>query len=176
MRGRGALRPPFSSAGLRGGWGRRIPLGMRALPTPRGALTPHRPLADLTWLRVGGPADWLFQPADEADLCDFLGALAPDIPVFPMGVGSNLIVRDGGIRAVVIRLGRGFNAISIEDGRVTAGAAALDAHVARRAAEAGLDEGEAMSFLFEHFDSVTDKDNLTHRLRLFNSELDDRKR
>jgi UDP-N-acetylmuramate dehydrogenase len=112
---------------------------MTPLPTPRGALTPHRPLADLTWLRVGGPADWLFQPADEADLCTFLAALDPAVPVFPMGVGSNLIVRDRGIRAVVIRLGRGFNGIAAADGLVTAGAAALDAHVARRAAEAGID-------------------------------------
>lgn len=105
----------------------------------RGTLTQDRPLADLTWLRVGGPADWLFQPADEADLADFLRGLPPEVPVFPMGVGSNLIVRDGGLRAVVIRLGRGFNAIAVEGDRVTAGAAALDAHVARRAAEAGLD-------------------------------------
>ncbi len=112
---------------------------MILLPTPRGTLTPNRPLADLTWLRVGGPADWLFQPADEADLADFLAALDPSVAVFPMGVGSNLIVRDGGIRAVVIRLGRGFNGISVDGDRVTAGAAALDAHVARRAAEAGLD-------------------------------------
>lgn len=112
---------------------------MSALPTPRGTLTPDRPLADLTWLRVGGAADWLFQPADEADLAGFLAALDPAVPVFPMGVGSNLIVRDGGIRGVVIRLGRGFNAISVEGERVTAGAAALDAHVARRAAEAGRD-------------------------------------
>jgi len=88
---------------------------------------------------VGGPADWLFQPADEDDLAVFLAALDPVVPVFPMGVGSNLIVRDGGIRAVVIRLGRGFNGISVEGDRVTAGAAALDAHVARKAAEAGLD-------------------------------------
>ncbi|GHC11441.1 UDP-N-acetylenolpyruvoylglucosamine reductase [Gemmobacter nanjingensis] len=112
---------------------------MTKLPTPRGALTPDRPLSDLTWLRVGGPADWLFQPADEADLAEFLAALPPGVPVFPMGVGSNLIVRDGGIRAVVIRLGRGFNGITVEGGRVTAGAAALDAHVARKAAEAGRD-------------------------------------
>jgi UDP-N-acetylmuramate dehydrogenase len=102
-------------------------------------LTPDRSLAELTWLRVGGPADWLFQPADEDDLAVFLAALDPVVPVFPMGVGSNLIVRDGGIRAVVIRLGRGFNGISVEGDRVTAGAAALDAHVARKAAEAGLD-------------------------------------
>ncbi len=109
------------------------------LPPVRGALTPERPLADLTWLRVGGPAEWLFQPADLDDLSDFLSALPADVPVFPMGVGSNLIVRDGGIRGVVIRLGRGFNGIAVAGARVTAGAAALDAHVARRAAEAGVD-------------------------------------
>lgn len=105
----------------------------------RGRLTADRPMAELTWLRVGGPADWLFQPADEADLAGFLAALDGDIPVFPMGVGSNLIIRDGGLRAVVIRLGRGFNAIEIEGNRVSAGAAALDAHVARKAAAAGRD-------------------------------------
>jgi UDP-N-acetylmuramate dehydrogenase len=109
------------------------------VPTPRGTLTPNRPLADLTWLRVGGPADYLFQPADEADLSEFLRGLDASVPIFPMGVGSNLIVRDGGLRAVVIRLGRGFNAIEIQGDTVTAGAAALDAHVARKAAEAGLD-------------------------------------
>ncbi len=108
-------------------------------PAVRGVLTEHRPLADLTWLRVGGPADVLFQPADEADLAGFLAGLAPEVTVFPMGVGSNLIVWDGGIRAVVIRLGRGFNGIAVEGDTVVAGAAALDAHVARRAAEAGLD-------------------------------------
>ena len=111
----------------------------QTLPPVRGTLTPNRPLADLTWLRVGGPADWLFSPADEADLADFLAAVDPGLPIFPMGVGSNLIVRDGGIRAVVIRLGRGFNGIQIEGDTVTAGAAALDAHVAKKAAEAGLD-------------------------------------
>jgi UDP-N-acetylmuramate dehydrogenase len=109
------------------------------LPTPRGTLTASRPLAELTWLRVGGPADWLFQPADEEDLRGFLAALDRSVAVFPIGVGSNLIVRDGGLRAVVIRLGRGFNTIEIRDDTVTAGAAALDAHVARKAAEAGLD-------------------------------------
>lgn len=112
-----------------------------SLPPVRGALTPNRAMADLTWLRVGGPADWLFQPADEEDLSAFLAALPAEVPVFPMGVGSNLIVRDGGIEGVVIRLGRGFNAIRAEGTRVTAGAAALDAHVARRAAEAGIDLG-----------------------------------
>ncbi len=109
------------------------------LPPVRGTLTADRPLADLTWLRVGGPADALFQPADLSDLQAFLANLPLDVPVFPMGVGSNLIVRDGGIRGVVIRLGRGFNAIETNDNTVTAGAAALDAHVARKSAEAGLD-------------------------------------
>ncbi len=109
------------------------------LPGVRGKLTPNRPLDDLTWLRVGGPADYLFSPADLDDLRGFLRDLPPSVAVFPMGVGSNLIVRDGGLRAVVIRLGRGFNGIEIEGNHVTAGAAALDAHVARKAADAGLD-------------------------------------
>lgn len=112
---------------------------MQSLPTPLGTLTRNRPLSDLTWLRVGGPADWLFQPADAADLAQFLSELDPAIAVFPIGVGSNLIVRDGGIRAVVIRLGRGFNSIEIQGDSVIAGAAALDAHVARKAAGAGRD-------------------------------------
>lgn len=112
---------------------------MTDMPDVRGRLTPNRSLNDLTWLRVGGPADWLFQPADLQDLSDFLAALPSEIAVFPMGVGSNLIVRDGGLRAVVIRLGRGFNGIEVTNGHVTAGAAALDAHVAKKAADAGLD-------------------------------------
>ncbi|MGR3315601.1 UDP-N-acetylmuramate dehydrogenase [Roseovarius indicus] len=112
---------------------------MTDMPTPRGKLTPDRPLSDLTWLRVGGPADYLFQPADTEDLAAFLKALDPAVTVFPMGVGSNLIVRDGGLRAVVVRMGRGFNGIEVEGNRVTAGAAALDAHVARKAADGGVD-------------------------------------
>lgn len=104
----------------------------------RGTLTAGKPLDGLTWLRVGGPAEWLFQPADADDLADFLRALDADIPVFPMGVGSNLIVRDGGLRGVVIRLGRVFNEITVAE-KITAGAAALDAHVARKAADAGRD-------------------------------------
>ncbi len=114
-------------------------MNTKTLPKVRGTLTQNRPLAPLTWLRVGGLADWLFQPADARDLAAFLAALDPAIAVFPMGVGSNLIVRDGGIRAVVIRLGRGFNAIQTDGNLVTAGAAALDAHVARKAAAAGVD-------------------------------------
>ncbi|MCR8546488.1 UDP-N-acetylmuramate dehydrogenase [Salipiger sp. P9] len=109
------------------------------LPETRGRLVPNRPLSELTWLRVGGPAELFFQPADLEDLQAFLRALPAGRAVFPMGVGSNLIVRDGGLRAVVIRLGRGFNGISVTGRRVTAGAAALDSHVARRAAEAGVD-------------------------------------
>jgi UDP-N-acetylmuramate dehydrogenase len=112
---------------------------MLELPTVRGTLTLQRELADLTWMRVGGPAEVLFQPADVEDLSAFLAALDPAIPVFPMGVGSNLIVRDGGISGVVIRLGRGFNTIEISGDHVVAGAAALDAHVARKAVDWGLD-------------------------------------
>jgi UDP-N-acetylmuramate dehydrogenase len=108
-------------------------------PDTRGKLTENRLLSELTWLRVGGPADVLFQPADLEDLQSVLVALDPSVAVFPMGVGSNLIVRDGGIRAVVIRMGRGFNGIEIAGNRVTAGVAALDAHVARKSAMAGLD-------------------------------------
>lgn len=114
-------------------------MNLADLPDVRGTLSFQRSLADLTWLRVGGPADVLFQPADIRDLASFLAKLVPDVPVFPMGVGSNLIVRDGGVRGVVVRLGRGFNNIDIEDGRIIAGAAALDAHVARKVAEAGRD-------------------------------------
>lgn len=116
---------------------------MTKMPNTRGKLTQARDLADLTWLRVGGPADWLFQPADVEDLAQFLKALDPDVAVFPMGVGSNLIVRDGGLRAVVVRMGRGFNHIEVEGNHVTAGVAALDAHVARKAAQNGVD----MTFL-----------------------------
>ena len=105
----------------------------------RGKLTAGYDLSGLTWLRVGGAADWLFLPKDRDDLATFLAALPDNVDVFPMGVGSNLIVRDGGLRSVVIRLGRAFAEISIDGDIVTAGAGALDAHVARRAAEAGLD-------------------------------------
>ncbi len=105
----------------------------------RGKITEDRSLAELTWLRVGGPADVFFQPADVADLQAFLAALPSDVPVIPMGVGSNLIVRDGGVRAAVIRMGRGFNHIDVDGSHVRCGVAALDAHVARKAADVGLD-------------------------------------
>ena len=112
---------------------------MSDIPSPRGKLTQNRDLSSLTWLRVGGAADYFFQPADEDDLCQFMRGLPSDIAVFPIGVGSNLIVRDGGLRAVVVRLGRGFNQIAIDGRHLRVGAAALDAHVARKSAEAGLD-------------------------------------
>jgi len=110
------------------------------LPDVRGRLLRDEPLAPFTWLRVGGPADVLFLPADEADLSGFLAALDPATPVTPLGVGSNTLVRDGGVEGVVIRLaGRAFSRIErVGDRRLMAGAAALDAHLAREAAAAGL--------------------------------------
>ncbi len=111
----------------------------QTLPKPRGRLTPDRDLSGLTWLRVGGPAEWLFQPADMQDLSDFLRDLDPDMDVFAMGVGSNLIVRDGGLPGVTIKLGRPFMDIAVDGEMVTAGAAALDARVAKAAADAGVD-------------------------------------
>ena len=109
-----------------------------ALPQLRGRLIANQPMADLTWFRVGGPAQILFSPADEEDLAYFLSNLADDIPVTVVGLGSNLLVRDGGVPGVMIRLGRGFNEIAIEEGRVRAGSAAPDVKVARAAADAGL--------------------------------------
>jgi len=110
------------------------------LPEVAGTYTFERSLADLSWLRVGGASELLFQPADLADLQVFLRELPTSVPVFPIGVCSNLIIRDGGIKGVVIRMGRGFNGIEVlADNCVRAGAAALDAHVARKAAAAGID-------------------------------------
>jgi UDP-N-acetylmuramate dehydrogenase len=108
------------------------------LPQLRGRLIPNQSLAELTWFRVGGPAQVLFGPEDEADLAYALGRLPPDLPVTVVGLGSNLIVRDGGVPGVVIRLGRGFNDIAIEGTRVRAGAAVPDVRVARAAQEAGV--------------------------------------
>ncbi|MES2303464.1 MAG: UDP-N-acetylmuramate dehydrogenase [Pseudomonadota bacterium] len=79
-----------------------------SLPSVRGKLTPNAPLAPLVWFKSGGTADWLFEPKDVADLQDFLAGLAPDVPVMALGLGSNLIVRDGGVPGVVIRLGKAF--------------------------------------------------------------------
>jgi UDP-N-acetylmuramate dehydrogenase len=110
-----------------------------ALPQLRGRLLANEPLAPLTWFRVGGPAQVLFMPEDESDLGYFLKNLDGKIPVTVIGLGSNLIVRDGGIAGVVIRLGRGFSDIAVEEGaRVRAGTAVPDVKVARAAQEAGI--------------------------------------
>ena len=109
------------------------------LPDLRGRLLANEPLAPLTWFRVGGPAQALFMPEDEADLGYALANLPRDIPVTVIGLGSNLIVRDGGVPGVVIRLGRGFNEVKVEPGhRVRAGAAVPDLRVAKAAQEAGI--------------------------------------
>jgi UDP-N-acetylmuramate dehydrogenase len=110
-------------------------------PKLRGRLTADAPIAEATWFRVGGPAEALFSPADEDDLAYVLSALPREFPVTTIGLGSNLIVRDGGVAGLVIRLGgRAFGAIEIMDGfRVAAGAAAPDQYVAKAAATAGVD-------------------------------------
>jgi UDP-N-acetylmuramate dehydrogenase len=109
------------------------------MPALRGRLVANQSLAELTWFRVGGPAQVLFMPEDEADLADFLAHLPAEIPVVVIGLGSNLIVRDGGVPGVVIRLGRGFGEVKVEDGsRIRAGTAAPDVKVSRVAQEAAI--------------------------------------
>ncbi|HTT78850.1 MAG TPA: UDP-N-acetylmuramate dehydrogenase [Stellaceae bacterium] len=115
------------------------------LPPARGRLVANAPIGPLTWFRVGGPAEVLFRPADRADLADFLAALPADVPVTVIGVGSNLLVRDGGVKGVVVRLGRGFADIAAEDAEIRAGAGALDLNVALTAAEAGIAGVEFLS-------------------------------
>jgi UDP-N-acetylmuramate dehydrogenase len=110
----------------------------KTVPDLRGRLVANQSLAELTWFRVGGPAQLLFMPEDEADLSYFLANLPADIAVTVVGLGSNLIVRDGGVPGAVIRLGRGFGAIAIEGQRVRAGAAVPDVKIARAAQEAGI--------------------------------------
>jgi UDP-N-acetylmuramate dehydrogenase len=113
---------------------------LKFLPKVRGRLEANRPLAEFTWFRVGGPAEVLFVPADEADLAEFLAQTPAAVPVYVIGVGSNLLVRDGGVPGVVIRLGRGFGDVTVEDRlRVRAGTAALDVRVAKAAADVGID-------------------------------------
>jgi UDP-N-acetylmuramate dehydrogenase len=109
------------------------------MPDLRGRLLANQPLADLTWFRVGGPAQLLYMPEDEPDLAYFLARLAADVPITVIGLGSNLIVRDGGIPGAVIRLGRGFSNVTVEEGaRIRAGAAVPDVKVARAAQEAAI--------------------------------------
>lgn len=121
---------------------------MTALPAPaqtfempqvRGQLTAGAPLADFIWFRTGGPAQWLFRPADVEDLADFLAALPEDLPVLPVGVGSNLLVRDGGVPGVVVRLPKGFaEVVRIRPNRLHVGAAAMGITAATAARDAGL--------------------------------------
>lgn len=115
-----------------------VPRLKETLPALRGRLLGNEPLAPLTWFRVGGSAQALFMPEDEDDLAYALANLPREIPVTVIGLGSNLIVRDGGVAGVVIRLGRGFNEIKVEENRVRAGTAAPDLRVARAAQEAGI--------------------------------------
>ncbi|HEY1637593.1 MAG TPA: UDP-N-acetylmuramate dehydrogenase [Rhizomicrobium sp.] len=109
-----------------------------ALPPVRGTYAENAPLKDLVWFRAGGPAETLFRPADAEDLATFLYAKPADLAVTIIGVGSNLLIRDGGIPGVVVRLPGSFGKIVAEDTRVRVGAAALDAAVARAAADAGI--------------------------------------
>ena len=110
-----------------------------ALPQVRGKLLPNVALADLCWFRVGGAADMVFMPADADDLADFLAAVPQDIPLHVLGAGSNTLVRDRGVRGVVIRLGAAFGQIEqTGEFEITAGAAALDVRVARAAAAASI--------------------------------------
>ncbi|MGB8577643.1 MAG: UDP-N-acetylmuramate dehydrogenase, partial [Pseudolabrys sp.] len=108
------------------------------MPELRGRLLANQSLGEFIWFRVGGPAQVFFMPDDENDLAYFLRNLPPEIPITVIGAGSNLIVRDGGVPGVVIRLGRGFNDVKVEDHRVIVGAAMLDVMVARAAQAAGV--------------------------------------
>ena len=113
------------------------------LPTVAGKLTPEKLMEKITWMRVGGPAEVFFQPADINDLSQFLYNLPSEIDVLTIGACSNLIVRDGGIKGVVIKLGKAFSDISFDGNFVSVGAAALDSKIAEKSAEHGLD----LSFL-----------------------------
>jgi UDP-N-acetylmuramate dehydrogenase len=109
------------------------------MPDLRGRLIADQPLADLAWFRVGGPAEVLFSPQDEDDLSYFLARLPADAPLYPIGLGSNLLVRDGGMPGVVIRLGKAFAGIEpMDESRIKVGAAAADKRVAGAALEAGI--------------------------------------
>ena len=115
------------------------------LPAVRGRYAENVALAPITWFRVGGPAEVVFRPADEDDLAQFLAAKPADVPVTVLGVGSNLLVRDGGVPGVVVRLGRAFAGIAATGSRIVAGAAALDLNVALVARDAGIGGLEFLS-------------------------------
>ena len=129
------MMPAAQTTGPAGGRGRLID----RLPPVRGRLSEDVPLAGITWFRVGGPAEVMFRPADEADLAAFLADCPADVPVTVIGVASNLLVRDGGVPGVVVRLGRGFTEIVPgDDCRLDCGGGALDANIAKTAARAGI--------------------------------------
>jgi UDP-N-acetylmuramate dehydrogenase len=109
-----------------------------ALPAIRGRIQAGAPLAPFTWFRVGGPAEWMVRPADAEDLVALLAGLPRAMPLTVLGAASNLIIRDGGLRGVVLRLGGAFGAVAVEADGIVAGAAALDAVVAQHAAQSGL--------------------------------------
>ncbi len=114
------------------------PALQKAAPELRGRLEANVRMADLCWFRTGGPAQALFTPADEEDLAYFLARLDPGVAVTTVGVGSNLLVRDGGIKGVVVRLGKGFHNLRVDGSRIEAGARILDVKLAAAAAEAGI--------------------------------------
>jgi UDP-N-acetylmuramate dehydrogenase len=118
---------------------------LERLPKVRGRLSANVPLAPVTWFRVGGPAEVMFRPADVDDLGQFLAARPADVPVTVIGVGSNLLVRDGGVPGVVVRLGRGFVEIARDGERLRVGAGALDLNVALSARDAGIGGLEFLS-------------------------------
>ena len=117
---------------------RQTPPLIDRLPAVRGRLDPNEPLSRFTWFKVGGPADVLFRPADVDDLSAFLAGCPLDVPVMVMGNASNMLVRDGGVRGVVIRLGRAFQTIRMDGEFVHAGGGAADLSIARVARDAGL--------------------------------------
>ena len=117
----------------------RVLASADAIPAIRGRVQAGAPLAPFTWFRTGGPAEWLVKPRDVEDLSRFLRELDPSVPVLPVGVGSNLIVRDGGVAGVVVRLPKSFAKVSVEPGnRVRAGAGAMGITVASKARDAGI--------------------------------------
>ncbi|MBR2124397.1 MAG: UDP-N-acetylmuramate dehydrogenase [Acetobacter sp.] len=117
----------------------------QALSTTRGRLISQAPLAPRTWFRVGGKAEWLYQPADSDDLAQTMRALPPSVPVTVLGACSNVIIRDGGIEGLVIRLAQGFSDISLESDGLVVGGACLDTTIAEQAAQAGLSGLEFLS-------------------------------
>lgn len=116
----------------------RDPVLIDRLPSVRGRLTPDAPLARFSWFRVGGPAEVMFEPADTEDLAAFLAGMPDDVPLTVIGVASNLLVRDGGIPGVTLRLGKAFAEIEARDSRLLCGAGAMDVNVARAARDVKL--------------------------------------